>query len=70
MKITIEKDRDTKRVDFTVNGRPYHTNNKGEGLWTGEDYMRQIEGTAQFSLTQKTYSGMRKAIERRFKPTE
>lgn len=66
MKITIKRAEDSNRVDFTVDGRHYHTNNAGEGLWIGDDYMKQIEGTAQFSLTQKTLSGMRKAIERRW----
>ena len=66
MKIEIMRNKDSKRVDFTVNGDAFHTNNEGYGLWTGDDYMHQIEGTAQFSLTQKTASGMRKAIERHF----
>ena len=66
MNITIKKSEDSKRVDFTVNGQTYHTNNDGYGLWIGEDYTKQIEGTAQVSLTQKTTSGMRKAIEKKF----
>lgn len=64
--IMIKKDSDSKRVDFTINGKAYHTNNAGCGLWEGEDYTRQIDGTAEFSLTQKTYSGIRKAIEKKF----
>lgn len=67
MKIEIVRSKDTKRVDFTVNGESFHTNDSGLGLWAGEDYAKQIEGTAQFSLTQSTVSGMRKAIERRYK---
>ena len=66
MNITIKRSKDTKRVDFTVNGAMFHTNDYGYGLWIGEDYLKQIEGTAQFSLTQKTVSGMRKAIEKRY----
>lgn len=53
MKIRIKRSEDTNRVDFTVDGKGYHTNDSGNGLWIGEDYMKQIEGTCQFSLTQK-----------------
>lgn len=67
MKITISKEKDSKRVNFTVNGEEYHTNTDGQGLWTGDDYLKQIDGTAQFVLTQRTTSGMRKAIEKRFR---
>ena len=67
MTITIKRAKDSKRVDFTVNGRGYHTNDDGLGLWVGDDYMKQIEGTAQFGLTQKSNAGIRKAIERRFR---
>ena len=70
MKITVARANDSKRVDFTVDGQAFHTNNEGCGLWEGEDYARQIEGTAQFSLTQKTMSGIRKAIERRYAESE
>ena len=66
MTIEIKRAKDTKRVDFTVDGKAYHTNDAGNGLWIGEDYTKQIEGTAQFSLTQTTTSGIRKAIVRHF----
>ena len=66
MKITVTRANDSKRVDFTVDGQAFHTNSEGYGLWEGEDYSHQIEGTAQFSLTQKTMSGIRKALERRY----
>ena len=47
----------------------YRTNGNGEGLWkrnatTGE--WKQIIGTSQFHLLQKTDSGKRKAIRRLF----
>lgn len=64
MKIQIKKSKDTRRVDFVVDGNSYHTNDRGEGLWLGDDYLKQIRGTCQFELKQATRSGMRKAIER------
>lgn len=67
MKISIRKAKWTDRIDFTVDGVPYHTNDSGSGLWYGDDYMKQYLGTCDFSLCQKTYSGKRKAIERFFK---
>ena len=67
MTITIKRADDSKRVDFTVNGKAYHTNDLGLGLWDGDDYLKQISGTAQFSLTQKSISGMRKVIEKTFR---
>lgn len=66
MKISISKSESTSRVDFTVNGEAYHTDDRGEGLWVGADYTKQIKGTLDFSLKQKTISGMRKAIEKVF----
>lgn len=46
----------------------YCTNQVGEGLFFDEDfwYTKQIAGTCQFELHQKTASGMRKAIKRYF----
>lgn len=70
MKITVKRAQDSKRVDFTVDGQAFHTDDEGYGLWEGEDYTRQIEGTAQFSLTQKTLAGVRKVIERRYAESE
>ena len=52
------------RVDYTVNGRPYHTDREGEGIWEGEDYTHQIAGCLDFSLKQKTRSGVQRALER------
>jgi len=34
---------------FTVDGREYHTDRDGEGLWAGD---KQILGTCQFRLSQ------------------
>lgn len=65
-KISIRKSEASNRVDFTVNGKAFHTNDAGEGLWVGEGYTKQIKGTLDFSLKQKTISGMRKAIEKVF----
>lgn len=65
-KITITKSKDNARIDFTVYGKEYHTNNSGLGLWIGDDYTKQILGTMQFQLTQQTISGIRKAIEKTF----
>lgn len=42
----------------------YHTNEAGEGVWTGDTYNRQITGTCDFQLHQKTRSGIYKAIKR------
>jgi hypothetical protein len=66
MTITIKASDKTRRVDFTVNGVEYHTNDNGEGLWVGTDYMKQIAGTLDFNLKQKTNAGKRAAILRRF----
>lgn len=55
-------------VLFSVFGNEYRTNRMGEGLWKWEKHdWKQILGTCQFSLTQKTYSGKRKAIYEYFK---
>lgn len=65
-------------VFFSVLGDEYRTNRMGEGLWRWEKTRawadgepiyewKQILGTCQFSLTQKTYSGKRKAIYEHFK---
>lgn len=64
--IKIRKADDTNRVDFWVNGHQYHTNDRGCGCWTGDDYVDQILGTWQFELLQDTRSGMWKAIKKRF----
>lgn len=72
MKFKIVRDKDTSRVDFEVYDEDfetrqwYHTNKDGEGLWKGEDYMKQIVGTCDFRLHQKTYSGIYKAIKKWF----
>ena len=64
---------DGNRVDFDIYSTEmhksvhYHTNNRGEGLWDGYDYMNQIEGTCDFNLHQTTDSGKRKAIKRHFR---
>lgn len=58
------------RVTFRVmddDNRAYRTDSNGEGLWrlnesTGE--WKQLVGTAQFHLRQKTDSGKRRAIKR------
>lgn len=68
------------RVDFDVitivldyrkgeveNEEHYHTDKHGEGLWTGYDYIHQIEGLCDFHLRQKTYSGKYKAIKELFR---
>lgn len=65
IKITSFRE-DENRIDFMVDGQPYHTNPEGYGLWVGEDYLRQIEGTAQFSLRQKTKNGVYKALKKRY----
>lgn len=52
------------QVYFTVNGVHYMTNKNGYGLFKADDYYQQYKGTLQFSLQQKTRSGMRKAIIR------
>ena len=41
----------------------------GNGLFIADDYYKQITGTCQFSLHQKTYSGVYKAIKRWFDTT-
>lgn len=64
--IKITKHKDSKRIDFEISGNHYHTNDAGCGLWLGDDYARQVEGTAQFRLMQKTTSGIRKAIVKHF----
>lgn len=66
----------TKQVLFTViiedyNGKEistdYMTNRCGDGLFIKNDYYKQIAGTCQFDLHQKTHSGMYKAIRKWFK---
>ena len=57
------------RVSDEDSNTAYRTNSDGEGLWkynenTGE--WKQIVGTCQFNLLQKTDSGKRKAIKRFF----
>lgn len=44
----------------------YHTNKFGHGAWIDEGYEKQILGTCDFRLNQKTFSGMRKAIHKYF----
>ena len=45
----------------------YRTNSRGEGLWKLDKCdWRQVVGTSQFHLHQKTNSGKRKAIIRLF----
>lgn len=74
-KITIRNE--GNMVFFTVLSDKYRTNKNGEGLWKWEktgawaDHMpvydwKQILGTCQFSLPQKTRGGKRAAIERYF----
>lgn len=65
-RIMIAMDANSKRVDFELDGERFHTNKNGEGLWVGYDYLKQIRGTMDFHLTQSTYSGKRKAIEKWF----
>ena len=71
IKITNLK-KDGNAVFFTINDTDrstnYRTNQEGEGLFLDKDfwYAHQIEGTAQFTLKQKTMSGIRKAIHRHF----
>ena len=60
---------DGKRVLFRVSdeygNNAYRTNADGEGLWINRDgEWKQITGTSQFNLLQKTDSGKRKAIRR------
>ena len=59
-------------IFFQVNGIRYRTNEAGEGLFYDEPfwYTKQILGTCQFSLRQKTLSGIRKAINRYFETHE
>ena len=66
MEIRIKTSDTSYRVDFTVDGKEYHTNKYGRGCWEGWDYGRQIIGTCDFHLTQKSRSGMRGMIERTF----
>lgn len=74
----IRRDKDTKQVRFTVVSRTYYgekietdymTNKSGNGLFIADDYYKQITGTCQFSLHQKTYSGVYKAIKKWFDTT-
>lgn len=67
------------KVYFTVIERNYYgeeietdymTNNNGNGLFIADDYYKQITGTCQFSLHQKTYSGVYKAIKKWFEARE
>jgi len=66
---------DEGRVDFDIKGvddwnepfeEHFHTDKLGEGLWSGYDYMKQIAGTGDFNLKQKTKSGKYKAIKKYF----
>lgn len=41
--------RDDGAYQWTVNGVYYHTDTRGEGIWRGDDWTRQITGTCQFS---------------------
>lgn len=66
VKIVAFREEDA-RVDFEVNGSAYHTDKNGEGLWENDDYTKQVAGTLDFSLKQKTRSGARRAIEKYFK---
>lgn len=67
------------KVYFTVIERNYYgevmetdymTNKSGNGLFIADDYYKQITGTCQFSLHQKTYSGVYKAIKKWFEDKE
>lgn len=56
-------------VDDMDEVHKYRTNREGEGLWKWHDRTqewKQIAGTCQFSLRQKTRSGRWKAIKRYF----
>lgn len=66
MNIKIRISNTSNRVDFTIDGKEYHTNKNGRGCWEGWDYTKQIIGTCDFHLTQKTRSGMRSMIQRTF----
>ena len=57
---------DSRRIDFTVHGRPYHTNEFGEGIWSGTDYEERIAGICDIQLVQKTRSGVLRAIRKYF----
>lgn len=60
---TIEKE-----YNGTMESLNYRTNENGEGLFRDSDfwYSKQLAGTCDFKLKQKTISGIRKAIERQF----
>lgn len=63
----------TFRVSDWYGNYAYRTDSNGEGLWklnesTGE--WKQVVGTSQFHLTQKTDSGKRKAIKKLFTECE
>lgn len=49
--------------DIKVDGNVYHhrTNAEGSGHWVNEN---QVSGTCDYKITQKTLSGVRKALNK------
>jgi hypothetical protein len=69
--ITVEDGRVYWMTESEYDGelKEYRTNREGEGIWIWSarwNNWAQIAGTCQFSLHQKTRSGMYKAIKRYF----
>lgn len=75
MKVEIRQDENMVFFTITfINGdiESYRTNYQAEGLWREQENgeWKQVLGTCQFSLPQKTVSGMRKAIKKHFADAE